>query len=203
MNHSLKLSIQGTLVLLAVWVCSAFAAHHAGSPLSGDVAVGRVKRQGPPVDALVTAIMSDGLTQTTRTTSDGTIVFSEMPYGPTTFTVVPVDTTLQSQTFVVDMGPIQENVILVHAVPVAPVTDIESYELEPASAVHARVGRAIPFRATVRGGNAKRLSPTLWIDGGTGSITPGGMFLPRRAGAGTLRSELLGSSRAVSVTVDP
>lgn len=182
---------------------SALVAERVATRVDGDVSVGRLKRNGPPVDALVTASMSDGGVQTARTDSSGTFSFAPMPEGPTTFTIVPTDTSLAPQTFVVVMGSVQENVIVVHAAPRAPVTDVDGFDLEPSASIRTQMGRPLQVQTRVRGANSRRVEPTVWVDGGIGSLTPSGQFLPRRVGQGTLRAELLGASKSTPVTVDP
>ncbi len=203
MKFRLTANTQAMLAAGAFLACTAFVWIRPLGPLDGDVAVGRVKRHGPPVDAYVTAEMSDGAKQTVRTTEDGTFWFRPMPTGTTTLTIAPLDASLQTQTFVVEMGQIQERVIVVQAVPKAPVTDVEGFDLEPSTDTRGRVGRPISVRTTVQGANTNHLEPTVWIDGGVGSLTPSGNLLPRSIGQGTLRAELLGNTKSVPITIDP
>lgn len=169
--------------------------------LDGNIPIGRLKRPGPSVDALVTAQLSDGRVQTTRTSSNGTFYFDRMPNGPTTLTVTPMDTEYETQSFVVVMGEEQSNVIVVSPVPKERPTDIEGLDLEPTEDPGARKGRPVSVRTKVRGPNRKNLNPTLWVDGGIGSLTPSGNLMPTQGGQGTLHAELYGFSKAVTVTV--
>jgi uncharacterized protein YjdB len=67
--------------------------------------------------------------------------------------------------------------------------------------VTLRVGQMQSFTATLTGENVAGLAPTWVVDGGIGRISPHGMFMAERPGAGRVRALANGAEGSATVTV--
>jgi len=166
----------------------------------GNIPIGKIANVRP-LGAVVYATTSSGGTLTSSTDDSGVFSMPRLAYGATSFTVVPNDPQLATESFTVQVGSWQKDIVrsTVHKKDLDAVVD--SITIDIPNRKELRVGVAVPIKVTIVGSNVKDLKPTVWVDGGLGQIEDPDRFTPEALGAGQIRAELLGKSASLDITV--
>jgi hypothetical protein len=135
----------------------------------------------------------------TTTKPNGTFFGPAIPAGPATFTILP-PSGLEPETLSILIGPNQRYVANVepqHKNSNAVVSSLQIELLGPAIAL----GETRVVRVTVRGEHAQSLKPTIWVDGGIGTLDTGNRFTALFRGSGAIRAELKGVTAELPISI--
>lgn len=200
------LGIAGLAMLLIIAALSAGCGGQATLPPpsnrgEGDIPVGRLK--GPSSeDSEVTIIGSDHHEyRASVQPSSGTIMSPELPQGEATVLVRPADPSVEPLEFPLIVGPNESYVANVQIRKSRPSALITGMTIELMGQYPIVVGEPAPVRVTIYGTNVGGLKPTIWVDGGVGTLDVGNRFIGTQPGIGSVHAEALGFSAQIEVTV--
>ncbi|HRI42657.1 MAG TPA: hypothetical protein PLV39_00670 [Fimbriimonadaceae bacterium] len=162
----------------------------------GDIPIGRVRIGGEPM----TVSIEQG-ESTQLLTTDASGVFRGAVPTPGSMRVTLLDSaSTQQSSYDVVVGPNARFVINIEPEPKGSTTVVESIELELVGQPVAR-GATCVVKATVRGQRVGGLKPTIWVDGGIGTLDTGNRVLFVESGFGTIHAELFGVEATLPVVV--
>jgi hypothetical protein len=164
----------------------------------GNIPVGRLLP--PPAHRVrVSATFSTGETEFTEVDADGVFRLSKLPSGRTLITLAPGSRQFEHKTYTVVAGQHKEYVMEARLTPIPP-HDVTGLQMEAFSGpLKLHEQRRIVVH--VLGPNAAGLRPTLWVNGGVGSIRHDGLFIAAAPGSGSIRAELCGHTVQIPVVV--
>ncbi|MBC6970430.1 MAG: carboxypeptidase regulatory-like domain-containing protein, partial [Armatimonadetes bacterium] len=142
-----------------------------------------------------------GVRRTTVTNSGGIFKFDELPVGGATLTVEPMDPQLERESLRIYFGAEQRMIANVGVNDRNIVAVVESLEISMPSGTVVAPGSRTPFVVRVSGQNVQSLIPSIWVDGGIGSLGAGNQFIASVPGTGKIRVRVLGREAELNVTV--
>lgn len=166
----------------------------------GNIPVGRVISRRS-AEAAVTIETDSGVRRTTVTNSGGIFKFDELPVGGATLTVEPMDPQLERESLRIYFGAEQRMIANVGVNDRNIVAVVESLEISMPSGTVVAPGSRTPFVVRVSGQNVQSLIPSIWVDGGIGSLGAGNQFIASVPGTGKIRVRVLGREAELNVTV--
>jgi hypothetical protein len=162
----------------------------------GDIPIGRVRIAS---EATTVSIEQNGEVQLVNTDPSGVLRSAPPRTGPLRITLLETATT-QESTYDLVVGRNARFIINIEPEPKQSATVVESITLELVGQPIA-VGSTCVVKATVRGQKVGGLKPTIWVDGGIGSLDTGNRVLFVESGVGAIRAELYGVEAVLPVVV--
>lgn len=165
----------------------------------GDIPLGRIRGGGR---LKVVVQESDGTIEAATIDSSGTFYSDRLAYGETVFMLSTDDPAYEPSTYTVQAGRVQQYIINA----VLPLrnrrVDVQGLRIEPMTPNNIlQVGTETRIRFTIQGTNTQGLSPTVWVDGGIGSLNSANVFTAVAPGEGVIRAELYGYTAELHITV--
>lgn len=195
-----KYRLQLNTLLLAAFV--AILPGCGGTPVDGptrgegDIPIGRVRIASEPMTVY---LEQDGHTQALITDPSGVFRGAGPTPGPLRVTLEGNSTVLAS-TYDVIAGPNGRFIINIEPEPAASGTVVESIELELVGQPIA-LGATCVIKTTVRGQKVGGLKPTIWVDGGIGTLDGNNRVTFVSSGSGTIHAELYGVEAQIPVVI--
>lgn len=162
----------------------------------GDIPIGRVRIASEP---MTISIEQGGNTQLFCTDPSGVFRGDSPSPGPARITLLET-ASIRTSTYDVIIGPNKRFIINIEPEPKDSNTVVESIELELVGQPIA-LGATCVVKATVRGQKVGGLKPTIWVDGGVGTLDTGNRLLIVASGAGAVHAELFGVEAVLPVVV--
>jgi hypothetical protein len=173
----------------------------SGNRAEGNIPIGRIK--GVAASGVeIKAVYAGGETYTASVTSTGLIYMEPLPYGTMDLNVVPTSGDLASNVYRIQMSPQQRYIINVEMEPKKSSAVVRSIALEIPNNRDVVVGKTYPIKITIDGDNIGSLKPTLWLDGGVGSLDSGNRFVALATGEAVIHAELLGVEGTLTIPVN-
>lgn len=120
-------------------------------------------------------------------------MFDELPEGPAQLTITPEDPQYEIIELNILIGDEQRFIVLANLNPSG--TETHNLTIEPITPLSR--GQQAPIRIDTDSGTA----PTVWVDGGVGSINSSGTFMAKKRGRGRICAQVGHASASVEVTV--
>jgi hypothetical protein len=170
----------------------------SGGRGEGNIPAGRVKTISSR-SVVVQAEYPGGQTELAAIDASGTFWLSRLPSGTVKFHMWTTSRDVEPKTYTVVTAPSSDFVISAFLPPRGPhdVVGVEASEFGGP----LNVGERRKVVVTVHGENSRGIQPTIWVNGGVGSIAEGGVFVATRPGTGVVRIEICGFTATVPVVV--
>jgi len=191
------------VIFIAVLLTSCGGPLHNPEPQpgrgEGDIPLGRV-RGGGRIKIAIQEI--NGETDVARIDATGTFYSDRLAYGETAFIISTDDPTYEPRTYNVQIGRVQRYIMNASLPLRSRRTDVRGLQIEPLGNNNIlRVGTEVRLRVAVTGSNTQGIFPTVWVDGGVGSLNPANVFTAIAPGEGVIRAELYGFTAELPITV--
>jgi len=155
----------------------------------GTIPIGKISTK-PVVPVQFMATYQNGYKYEGNITEDGTIYMPLLPYGEANLSVMPGDEQYEPADYKVNIKAQQRYIISVGLQPKGASASVESLALEVPNAKEMQVGKTYPIKVTLNGKNTANLKPTVWVNGGAGSIDTGLRFLALVPGEATICAKI-------------
>ena len=148
----------------------------------------------------VTALASDGRTFTTRTV-DGDVYLPDLPVGRTQFIFQSIERSTLPKTVELDVPAVDEQIFDINLIPRGQSAQVERVWFANVSPLVLRVGETAKLQFRYQGTGVNGVAPSLWIEGGVGSLNPGGVFRAMAPGVGKANGDLFGVVTTLDIIV--
>lgn len=165
----------------------------------GDIPLGRVRGGGK---IKITIQEHDGTLDIATIDPSGTFYSDRLEYGETVFTLSTDDPNYEPRTYTVQAGRVQRYIMNASLPLRSRRADVQGLRIEPIGDNNTlRVGTEVRIRFTIQGTNTQGIFPTVWIDGGVGSLNPANILTAVSPGEGIIRAELYGYTAELPITI--
>jgi hypothetical protein len=148
----------------------------------------------------ISVVDEGGGVQEVKTRGD-TFFLKRMTKGTAQMSFHPVDPRLQPASFKVIVGENQRYIVNVVAQPKSRQRDVDGLSLSLDHHGPIPIGTRLQIQATVQGSNVEGLEPTVWVDGGVGTLSSSNEFLATHAGNGLIRARIFGQRASIRIVV--
>lgn len=201
MNHSIKVILATIIgVGLVLAGCGGNTPDMVSTRGEGTIPIGKISMK-PVTPVQVVATYQYGQSYPGTVTSDGTIYMQALPYGEMSLAVTPTESCYAPATYSVDVKAQQRYIINVAVQKVDPAVTVDSLAIEIPNAKAMQVGKTYPIKVTVSGKNAANLKPTVWVNGGAGSIDSGNRFLAQVSGDASIHAKIGDVEASIPITI--
>lgn len=165
----------------------------------GDIPLGRIRGGGK---LKVVLQERDGTIDAATIDSSGTFYSDRLEYGETVFMLSTDDPAYEPRTYTVQAGRVQRYIMNAALPPRNRRADVQGLQVtSPSPNITLQVGTETRIRFNIQGTNTQNLSPTVWVDGGIGSLNAANVFTAVTPGEGVIRAELYGYTAELPITV--
>lgn len=170
----------------------------------GDIPLGRVRGSGLVKIAIREANGSvDTMAVNVGAEETATFYHDPLANGETIMTVQSSDPDSAPKTYTIQTGETQRFIINISFVPPGRRSEVRGLQFAPVNSNVISVGTTLRLSFIIQGSQVQGLTPTVWVDGGIGSLNGANMFTAVTPGEGVIRAELMGYTAELPITVTP
>lgn len=188
-------------ISLIIMGCGGAGSDTGGSTRGeGTIPIGKISSR-PIYQAQIMATYQNGVSYSGTVISDGTVYMAPLPYGDAKLTVAPVDEKYEAASYDINVKAQQRYIISIAIQKKDPAVTIDSLSIEIPNAKEMEVGKTYPIKVTVNGKNAANLKPTVWVNGGAGSVDSGNRFLAMVPGEASIHAKIGDVETSIPITI--
>lgn len=170
----------------------------------GDIPLGRVRGGGLVKIAIQESNGSvDTLSVNVPAEESATFYHEPLTNGETIMTVESSVPDIASKTYLIQTGETQRFIINISFVPPGRRSEVRGLQFASVNSNVISVGTTLRLSFIIQGSHVQGLTPTVWVDGGIGSLNGANMFTAVTPGEGVIRAELMGYTAELPITVTP